>query len=195
MAIQTSYDRDPAIGKPGQIARPDVPYWIQVGTTQVDSSERAPRPGDAVIRDNATGVNAFKVPGTAAEQLQICGIVAHVDNAVPRTNVAGASDAVQYLDGETIYVGVMGVFFVRVDTGGSESVSYGDRMTFDAPSTITDDGAWEAVSITALGGSADLAAVRTYLRAQPDVDIVAVNDAPIGANTEAIIPVKIGLGR
>lgn len=195
MAIQTNYDRDPAIGKPGMIARETPPPHIVVGVTQVDSSERLPRPGDAVIRDNASGVDAYKVPGSSAEQLNIVGIVAHRQQEIPTTNVAGTSTAVQYADGEPIYVITFGLVYVRVNTGAGASVSWGDQMTFATPSAITDDGAWSALSISALTGSSDLAAIRTFLRAQPKVDIIAVNETPVGASTDTIVPVKINMGR
>lgn len=196
MAIQTDYARDPAIGKPGLLARPDLPFWVVVGTTQIDASERAPRPGDAVIRDNTTGVNAFKIP-SSTELADICGIVAHRDQEIPRTNVAGTTDAVQYLDGEQIYVLTYGVVYVRVETGASETITYGDRMVWDPPSAITDDADWEELpaTTTALAAGSNVTVTVNHLRAQPKLDIVAANVVPVAASTDTVIPVKVGMGR
>lgn len=191
---QLNYDRDPAIGKPGMIARPDLPTWVEVGTTQIDSNERKPRPGDGVIRDNTA--HGFKIPGTG-EFTDIVGVVAHRDQSVATVNTS-TTEAVQYDDGDLIYVITFGVVYVRVSTGSGETISFGDRVTWDAPTAITDDAAWGPLPTAAAIPSSfsNTAAVRNWLLAQPEVDIVAVNDTQVAASqTGVIVPVKIGMGR
>lgn len=191
--IQTKYERDPEIGKPGMIARATPIPFVEVGYSQVDSSERVPRPGDAVIRDNATGVNAFKVPATAAEITQVVGIVAHRDQEIPVRNT-DTTDAVQFKDGTPIYVITFGCVYVNVTTGGSETITWGTQLIWDAPSAITGDSDWEAAP-TLPGTFANAAAIQTYLASLPKVNIVAINEKPVAGNsTNAIIPVKINMG-
>lgn len=194
MAIQTDYARDPAIGKPGLIARPNLPYWVEVGEAQVDSNERKPRPGDGVIWDDTA--NGFKIPGTAAEQVNIVGIVAHRDQEIARANTT-TDTAVQYDDGDLIYVITLGVVYLRVENASGVTVSRGDRLTFPTPSTITDDGGWTAVSAATSTppASPSLANLRAFLAAQPPVDIVAQNEDTIAASSSGLILAKIGMGR
>lgn len=192
--IQTDISRDPVIGKPGMLARPVFPHFAEVGYSQVDSSERVPRPGDAVIRDNATGVNAFKVPGTATEITQTCGIVLHRDQEIPVVNTS-TDMAVQFKDGAPIYVLTFGVIYVSVTTGGSETITWGTRLIWDAPSAITGTSDWEAAPNLPTT-FANEAAIRTYLASLPQIDIVAINETPVASNsTNAIIPVKVNMGR
>ena len=85
MSLQRTYQINPEVGFPGQIAEPNSPHRIEVGYLHVDTgAARAnPRPGDSVFYND--GQDAWQVPITGPDHA--CRSVR--DSDLPRRCGAG----------------------------------------------------------------------------------------------------------
>lgn len=191
---QTSYNRRPDLGVPGQIARttPD-PVSFEV-ECQVDTNERKPRPGDPVIYDNTA--QAFKVPVGAAELAVIKGIVAYTEGTIPRGTT---EQVIEYDDGDLMPIVTVGFVYLRATTGAGVNIRFGDPLTYVPAASVNDEAHWTRIArnVTDITSSSNATAVRQYLEWQTDIPIIAQNhEAAIGQNTTGtIIAAKINLGR
>ena len=132
MTLQQSYNINPEVGFPGEIAEPNSPHRIEAGRLTVPSgaTRTNPRPGDAVYY--STAQDAWQVPSNASDQLQVGGILTYRADAV-----ASATNFTQFDDGDQIFVVTMGV--VWVIAGGS--CDRGDIMVMQ-----TDDWKYNATT-------------------------------------------------
>ena len=114
MSLQRTYQINPEVGFPGQIAEPNSPHRIEVGYLHVDTgAARAnPRPGDSVFYND--GQDAWQVPITGPDQLAVGGILTYRADAVQNVN-----SVLEFSDNDQIFVVTMGVVWV-IAGGGSE---------------------------------------------------------------------------
>ena len=174
--VQIEFRLHQQAGWPGSLSRPNQPSAYDVGQLNVPAAAtRNPRPGDAVYWNSTD--NQYQLVTTSGNQLNTLGIIIYDAGTVQSTLAVALANAnseafIEYLDGDTIKVGVMGTFYVQAGS----AMEYGDLVDFDAS-----DGKWDvrARSTTVAG-----------IQLQP---IVCVSRTPVVA--DAITEVRIGYGR
>ena len=124
MAIQTSYDINPDVGYPGDLAQSGVPHHFDSGVINVASSiasGRKPRPGDGLIYSRTN--KAFQLPNSAAEASQIVGILTYRKDVVQNKETSDT----EFEDGANVEVCVFGSIWVRAGA----ALEYADRLAWD----------------------------------------------------------------
>ena len=153
MVIQGNYARHQKTGFYGDVSRPNTPYFFEVGQVSVSV-----KPGYGVLYD-ATA-DKWKLPTTAAERLEVSGIVSF-DSALK----ANSDGEIEFAANALIKVGVMGHFYAKA----GEALEYGDLVVFDQGDSdwvkytraIADFDATAPVDLT---GTVTAAAVSTYVQ-------------------------------
>lgn len=177
MAVQRSYDINPARGYPGALARPSEPHALDSGVIHVPANARNPRPGDALYYDEAE--NAFAIPTSGAQSGLVCAILSYRAD-----QVANAESIVEYSDGDEIQFARLGTFWVRAGA----AMEYGQRIAWDRA-----DYEWDPVADPALAANPSIATVNALLEALGRYPIVCVSREPVAAS--GIAQAQIGYGR
>ena len=168
-SIQQTYQINPAIGFPGELAEPNSPMRVEQGTLYLGATDGrfalGARPGDAVYYDRTN--NGWRVAYDSSSQLAIEGILTYRADAV-----AGGSDEVRLMNGDQVFVVTMGV--VWIVAGGASERGAQLLMHFDD---------WKYDNLTRVTAVADIYRV----------PIQNFNTAPAVDN--AIIKAAIGYGR
>lgn len=176
-------------GWPGQLARPNEPHFYHTGTLHVPANGRNPRPGDALVYDASE--DSFKLPSSAAEDAQVCGILAY-DQGTVQKSLASApagvnSEAyVEYADEAVVKVGVMGTFFVMAGA----AMEYGQLVEWQR-----DDYLWEPHTRATLALTGNTAGnintgVNNLIAALMTCPVICVSRAPVTANQLAEIRIN-----
>ena len=120
--VQQNFNVYPARGFPGMLAQPAAMCVTDSGQLHVPTpgTSRNPRPGDALYYDRTE--NQFAIPTTAAQSLQVCGILGYRQD-----HVASTTHVVEYEDNDAIQVIRVGAVWV---TAGS-AVEYDDLVAWD----------------------------------------------------------------
>ena len=195
-SFQTSYDINPDIGFPGELARPSEPHATASGIAGVGGAGfngDGMQPGDPVFYDRVN--DRFRAPLNDTQFDEVCGILGY------RKDTVAESDAtVEIGNGEEIQFFTFGTVWVTA----SEAMRYGDKIHWDAGThrwgvedyvgdpSDTDfataaDTTWNAGEVTLVN------ALRQFVRGMRRYPIVCVSRAPVAAGGMAMA--QIGYGR
>lgn len=128
--VQRVFERDQALGYPGDVARENAPTAFDTGQIYVASNAIDPRPGEPVIYDATR--NQYRLPASASENDDVLGIISF-DSGTVASNLdsfpAGANSPslIEYADDATVKVGVLGTFWALA----GEALEYGDIVEWD----------------------------------------------------------------
>ena len=175
MAVQGTYKVQPDRGRPGVLARPSQPWYIDTMLSYVPASGTAPEPGWGVYYDAAN--NGFAVPTNSDQQKDVVGIVASPGNVVQETD-----GDVEFKNGAQIEVFTGGTIWVTAEA----ALEYGDLVVFDHGSKK-----WEKWNIPSPGTSAS--SHTNWFNALQKIRFTVVSQNPVKA--DEIVQVRIGAGR
>ena len=178
-SVQTSYQINPELGFPGDLARPNEPHSLDSGTLHVPTgATRKPRPGDALYYD--TGQNKFAIPTSAAQVQNVVGLLHYRKDRVQNVN-----STLEFENNAEIEVAIFGTFWV---VAGS-AIAYDARIDWDHQ-----DFKWDPAPELSLPNGYGAATVKAAIEAALGrVPIVCATRG--GASTDGqIIEARIGYG-
>lgn len=187
--IQQRFRAHQQEGWPGQLARPNEPHFFHTGTLYVPANGRNPRPGDAVLYDASQ--DSFKLPTTAAESAQICGIISYDQGTVQKSLASAPTGVnsegyVEYKDDDIIKVGVMGTFYV---IAGS-AMEYGQLVQWDRADWLWDPHTRATLALTGNTAANINDGVNALIAALMTCPVICVSREPVKANELAEIRIN-----
>ncbi len=182
MAVQTTYQVNPDIGYPGEVAQPNFPHAFDSGVAHVASgiaSGRELRPGDGLQYNRAEDGWQY-----CTDPKLLSGILVYRQDRVQKED-----STLTFADGDEIEVCVFGSVWVRVGA----AAKYSDRLEFSSSnhnwSVIDSPDVWDPTT----AGSPTDAELAAYQKSYGRVPVTCASRLDVSANGIAIA--RIGYGR
>ena len=192
MTIQIGFRYHEQEGWPGLVSRPKEPHFFHQGQIYVPAGGRAPQPGDPVYYD--TTQNAYALPTTAAQVLQIIGVIGYdlgtLQSALATIPANQESPvAVQYKNGDTIKVLLQGSIYGLAGA----AMKYGNVLSWNTTNYDYEVAADRTLAASTPSSLANAwTALRTY--------VAAINYRPLVCITKTVadgdvFEMQVGSGR